>query len=611
MGRPAERSERNGEPAQMPGIARVLSAATRLNVFARFILVLVVGLGFLVVALSYEFHRILQREMLELEGRVTAEQVEIIATRERVSEAAFAAALRDPSLVWFRALEHEILRMPETIRMKVWDPQSRVVYSDEPRLIGQAFPLNRELQRALEGQVEVKIGVVKPEHAFEAQQVPERRLLEVYVPMASAPGRRPYGVVEVYIYSPSFFAHLDEAKRHLWLYSVGGGTAIFLALGGVFWRAWRKERELTRLLENARRFNEDIIEHVGTGILVLDRELVILSWNRAMERLCDADVRRERVLGRPFFDLFPFSSGGRLRAKMEEVLQTGAAYALYAQPCPTCEDGGETTVNIKLFPMTDETGRVSKLLMTVEDITEMKRLQAQLIQSAKLSTIGEMYAGLTHEINNPLGIILAKVRMLLAEGRQAGYPAELMADFEQIDRNASRIAETVRNLLTFARKATFERRPVDVNRLITETIALVQQPFANANVEIETTLQPDLPAVTGDPNLLQQVLMNLLSNARDAMPGGGRVWIRSRRAPDEDGAVAIEVEDEGIGIAPENLDKIFDPFFTTKEVGKGTGLGLSVSYGIVRSHGGDLRVKSRPGAGALFSLILPVASQGA
>lgn len=589
---------------------RALGSVNRLNLFARFVLVLLAGIGLLVAGLSYEFGRVVRREMLELQGRVAAEQVGIIAKRELPTETAFSAAAQDAAFARFRAIEQELFRnRPEVIRIKAWDTQMRVVYSDEPKLIGQAFPLNQELRRALQGEVEVKMGLLKAEHVYEAQRVPERRLLEVYVPLGSSTGRPPYGVVEVYIYSPSFFAHMDEARRNLWLLSVAGGAGVFLALGGMFWRAWRKERDLTAQLENARRFNEDIVEHVDTGIMVLDRDFVILSWNKAMERLCGADVKRERVLGRRFFDLFARLSGDPLHARLAEVLRTGAAYSLYARPCPTCENGQEAIVNIKLVPINGETGRPSKVIMTLDDITEVRKLEAQLIHAEKLATIGEMYASLAHDINNPLGIIVSKVKMLLAEGGQAGYPPELMKDFEQIERHSSRIAEILRNLLTFARKATFERKPVDMNQLIMETAALIQKPFAKSAIRIDWALQPDLPIVQGDPNLLQQILMNLLSNARDAMPHGGQIWIRSRRAPEDDGAVIVEVEDEGIGIGPEIIDKIFHPFFTTKEVGKGTGLGLSVSYGIVRSHGGDLRVKSREGAGALFSIILPIEGQ--
>jgi PAS domain S-box-containing protein len=596
-------------PTRTSAFIRALGAVNRLNLFARFVLVLLAGIGLLVAGLSYEFGRVVRREMMELEGRVTAEQVGIIAGRELPSEAAFSAALRDANMVVFRKLEREILRIPEVIRIKAWDTQMRVVYSDEPKLIGQAFPLNGELRRALQGEVEVKMGLLKAEHVYEAQRVPERRLLEVYVPLRSSAGRPPYGVVEVYIYSPSFFAHLDQARRNLWLLSAAGGTGVFLSLGGMFWRAWRKERDLTAQLENARRFNEDIIEHVDVGIMVLDRDFVILSWNKGMERFCGAELKRERVLGRRFFDLFARLSTDPLHARLAEILRTGAAYFLYARPCPICENGQERIVNIKLVPINDETGRPSKVLMTVEDITEVRKLEAQLIHSEKLATIGEMYASLTHEINNPLGVIVSKAKMLLAEGQQTGYPPDLMKDLEQIDRHSSRIAEIVRNLLTFARKATFEKKPVDMNRLIIETAALVQKPFAKSDVRIDCALQPDLPMVQGDSNLLQQVLMNLLSNARDAMPHGGRIWIRTRRAPEYDGVVTVEVEDEGIGIGPEIIDKIFHPFFTTKEVGKGTGLGLSVSYGIVQSHGGDLRVKNREGAGAIFSIVLPIEDQ--
>jgi two-component system NtrC family sensor kinase len=224
-------------------------------------------------------------------------------------------------------------------------------------------------------------------------------------------------------------------------------------------------------------------------------------------------------------------------------------------------------------------------------LREGKRTYEELLHADKLSAIGEVYAGLTHEINNPLGIILARVRLLRRLAGEKGLPAELAQDLEMIDRHGTRIAEIVRGLLAFARKTAFELKETDVNRVVADTTAFLETPFAKQG-----------PRLRASPDHLQQVLVNLFNNARDAMPRGGVVTLRTRASG---GDVLVEVQDTGTGIAPDIRGRIFDPFFTTKPVGQGTGMGLAVSYGIVRAHGGEIEVESRPGEGALFRVRLP------
>jgi signal transduction histidine kinase len=234
---------------------------------------------------------------------------------------------------------------------------------------------------------------------------------------------------------------------------------------------------------------------------------------------------------------------------------------------------------------------------------EVETTHNQLLHSAKLSTIGETYAGLAHEINNPLGIILSRVRLMLGAARERGANAELVRDLEMIDRHGTRIADIVRSLLAFSRKTRFEPAQTDVNRVVRDAVALVGGPFARHGIQIETALDPALPPVLGSQDHLQQVFVNLLNNARDAMPDGGGITLRTYR---RNGVVVAEVEDRGHGVPPEIRDRIFEPFFTTKQTGHGTGLGLSVSYGIVSAHGGTIEVDSPLGRGACFRLTLPV-----
>ena len=240
----------------------------------------------------------------------------------------------------------------------------------------------------------------------------------------------------------------------------------------------------------------------------------------------------------------------------------------------------------------------------------LKETQDNLIELEKLKVVGEMHASLTHEINNPLGIIVSKAKMILAEGKEKGYPPEVMSDLEIMTKHASRIAQVIRSLLTFSRRTPFQLKDLSLNEVIQETVALVEKPFARAGINIIRKFQPELGFMKGDDNHLQQVFLNLLSNAKDALPDGGTITVETCR-DGSCGPVIARVRDDGTGISPKDLPRIFEPFFTTKEVGKGTGLGLSVSYGIIKAHNGDIKVKSQLGKGSTFTLVFDPAGDRA
>jgi signal transduction histidine kinase len=234
-------------------------------------------------------------------------------------------------------------------------------------------------------------------------------------------------------------------------------------------------------------------------------------------------------------------------------------------------------------------------------IGELEGAEVRLRQSEKLSAIGEMYAGIAHEVNNPLGIILTRVKFMLSRARRRKDPREVVEDLEILERHGVRIAEIVRGLLAFGRKISVQTTETDVNKVVKEVIDRVEDAFATQNIQVQSIVDFTLPRIHASPVHLQQVFLNMLNNARDAMPDGGTIALRTFR--DEHHLLA-EVRDSGTGIAKEAQEKLFEPFFTTKS--KGTGLGLSVSYGIVKAHGGEIEVESQPGKGALFRLILPI-----
>jgi signal transduction histidine kinase len=225
-----------------------------------------------------------------------------------------------------------------------------------------------------------------------------------------------------------------------------------------------------------------------------------------------------------------------------------------------------------------------------------------LQQSDKLSSIGLLAAGVAHEVNTPLAGISSYSQMLMQQIPDTDPRHKLL---EKIHRQTSRASSIVNNLLNFSRVTEARYSPVDLNRVIDDTIQLLEAQLRNTEIEVSRSYADGLPPAFGDGPKLQQVLMNLILNARDAMPHGGRLEISTEA--DEDSAV-IEVRDTGLGIAPEHLAKIYDPFFTTKQIGKGTGLGLAVSYGIIRDHGGHIDVESKLGEGTRFQITLPLAA---
>jgi signal transduction histidine kinase len=236
-------------------------------------------------------------------------------------------------------------------------------------------------------------------------------------------------------------------------------------------------------------------------------------------------------------------------------------------------------------------------------IDEVKRTQERLVHSEKLGAIGGMYAALTHEINNPLGILITRVRLMLDSAAEQEFPPELVRDLQVIEHQGSRVAEITRSLLTFARKTDLTLVATDVNAVLDEVIALVECPFAKQGIRIRLLRDSPLPRVRASADDLQQAFLNMLNNARDAMPGGGTITLRTRA---NGGNLVIEIRDTGGGMTSEVQARVFEPFFTTKAVGRGTGLGLSVSHGIVCAHGGDITIESSPGKGATFRVTLPI-----
>ena len=242
---------------------------------------------------------------------------------------------------------------------------------------------------------------------------------------------------------------------------------------------------------------------------------------------------------------------------------------------------------------------------------ELQDTQVHLIQTEKLAATGKLAAGVAHEINNPIGIILNRIECLEMEAAEKKIGKEIMKDLKVISEHAKRVSKIVGGLLAFSRQTSGDSKfqQMNINDILEKGVALFDRIALQKGVQIEKRLSNSLPPILGDFQKLEQAMVNLIDNALDATERGGRIIVESRKKFRNDYFVQILVSDTGCGIPKENLDKIFDPFFTTKDVGKGTGLGLAVSYGIIKEHHGKIEVKSDNGKGATFIITIPTVAE--
>jgi len=304
--------------------------------------------------------------------------------------------------------------------------------------------------------------------------------------------------------------------------------------------------------------------------------------------------------------------GDGLRRRREAFKAMGLQTALAV---PIARDG--RTTGVMTFFSRDAREADDGLLTAMNDMgariasyVERKRLQDDLARhrealshSEKLAALGTLTAGLAHELNNPLGIISSRVELMLVEAAEHGLSRTVIEDLQVVHRNLQRVARLAQALRAFGRQSGREHVPVDLNKVVEESVLLVQKTLAAENIRMDATLAPGTLMVAADPNALQQVMLNLITNAREAMSQGGVIRLATAPVTGAPAHVRITVADDGPGIPAEHLPRIFDPFYTTKP--QGTGLGLSVTYGIVEEHRGRITVDSAPGRGTTFVITLP------
>jgi PAS domain S-box-containing protein len=379
------------------------------------------------------------------------------------------------------------------------------------------------------------------------------------------------------------------------LRTLSGYVAVAIENSLLYRSEMEKAEELARLKE----FSESIIESVNVGILVVDFDGRVTTWNSSLEEVFG--IARERALRRRAEDIFDADLIDTMRnvigGESWAIRDTRHIYKYNA----STEDGRPLTLNISLAPFEAARGVVTGTLVVIENVTERAQLEQQLLEREKLSSIGLLAAGVAHEVNTPLAGISSYAQMLLQQVQESDPKRKLL---EKIHVQTVRASGIVNNLLNFSRTGDAQFREVDINRVLEDTLQLLEPQLRNAKFKISCTYGENLQPAYGSASKLQQVFMNLILNARDAMPNGGRLTVHTRAV---DTSLVIDFRDTGVGIAPENIARIYDPFFTTKEVGQGTGLGLALSYGIIQEHNGRIFVESRPGEGAHFTIKLPTA----
>jgi two-component system, NtrC family, sensor kinase len=357
--------------------------------------------------------------------------------------------------------------------------------------------------------------------------------------------------------------------------------------------------------EEHRKFTESILDALPVSLYVVDRDYQVVTWNRHRE-VGVQGIPRELAIGRNVFDVLEKYPQGRHREEFERAFRTGRIERIEQQT--VAEDGSPMHWMVSKVPMKDATGEVTHVITVGEDVTARVEAVLAMNRAEKLAAVGRLAAGVVHEINNPLATIAACSEALEQRIEEGSFDAsdardDLSEYLGLIKSEAFRCKTITMDLLDFSRIRAGERTETDAGDVVRSAANLVSHQKRGKDIEHVIEIERDLPMILADGGQIQQAVIALATNAIDAMPDGGTLTFR---AASKGNRILIEVADTGAGIPQENMPKIFEPFFTTKDVGKGTGLGLAVCYGIISEHNGRITVRSTPGKGTTFSILLPV-----
>ena len=370
---------------------------------------------------------------------------------------------------------------------------------------------------------------------------------------------------------------------------------LLLSIGRQIGIAVESLQNMEKLIQS-KELLQSVFDGITDQVVLMNRDFGIRMVNKAYTERYNVDT--DEVIGRKCFEIHGSGENPCKECGLKTVMRTRSA-VVYESSCP----GQGGIFQVHCYPVTDDQGEVESVIRYVKEITDQKHVEQKIQQTEKLVAMGQLAAGVAHEINNPLGVILCYVELL--KRQLADYPQGLK-DLSTIQKQTQNCKRIVSDLLHFARGPETRKQSASFNQIVDDVLAMVAEQFKKQGVTMERKLAPDLPSQSMDVNKMKQVVLNLLMNAHQAIEGReGRIALETGYSPDSK-TVRLVIRDNGHGIPEYILDKIFDPFFSTKHTGEGTGLGLSVSYGIVREHGGEISVQSKPGEWTEFRVDLPL-----
>ncbi|OGP12298.1 MAG: hypothetical protein A3I75_05660 [Deltaproteobacteria bacterium RIFCSPLOWO2_02_FULL_50_16] len=353
--------------------------------------------------------------------------------------------------------------------------------------------------------------------------------------------------------------------------------------------------QLFEIVSRAKYMWESTFDAIGEPVMIINDTYEIERANLATAEIVKIDVRK--LIGKKCYEIFAKRQTICPGCPLEKTLMFLTPHALNIE-----HFFGDKEFHVSSYPLQYKVTHKNSVVHHYRDVTEEKKLQRTIAQTEKMAALGMMAGGVAHEINNPLSGILAFSQLIQ---RDLDPKSSLCEDIKEIENAAHRCKGIVENLLNFSRQTkSTDRGPIDINETIESALPLFRMKLRTMNVEVATEYSKGLEHVFGNRSQIQQVILNLISNAADAMPEGGIIHLRTKKNV-EGNFAKIEVQDTGIGIKGKNLNRIFDPYFTTKDLGNGTGLGLSISYNIIQEHQGKIEVQSEEGKGSIFTVLLP------
>lgn len=380
---------------------------------------------------------------------------------------------------------------------------------------------------------------------------------------------------------------------------------IFARYGMLHQETKMKELEFDRdrlasKLDLNQQYLKSILITSDSAIMMVDENEKFIAWNSGAEKIFG--YSESEVIGKPSSFLLP--EGEKYEKELKQIKESAkkSSFTKILETERKAKDGRILSVKLSVSKLPGNNGEYSGRAIVIKDFTEFKKLQAQIDQSEKLAVIGQLAAGVAHEIGNPLASISSLVQLLQRKTQDSFFNEQL----SNIKENIDRITKIVRELVDFSRPPSYEKALQDISDIVKTAVGIVKYDKRVRKVKFETDLKPFLPKVNVAADQILQVFVNIMINALDAIQGNGTIHVKSNHDKKN---IFIDITDNGCGMDEPIIKKIFDPFFTTKEVGKGTGLGLSVSYGIIKQFNGEIKVKSKLNEGSTFTVLLPIANE--